>query len=739
MAAIKLKLKGNNKTVKSKKKTLFDNNTFSKELVNNIETNDEKKKFENKIDLNEQNLDSFLNNIPEIIIKDNSNNKRKLELNDDELEDSSDDDDNIKNKKPSNKIKNKKKKIIQNNHFINDIENNNTNTTLVHYETLGNIDLIKLKLDKQIDLQIISEEGREENNGNIPKPLYDWIDFGIPPVIYTNFINNLQFNKPTMIQAISYPIITNNLFNFIGISPTGTGKTLSYILPIIKKMILSDTKKESISVIIAPTRELTQQIHNQFIRYLHKIDLINLILTNPGQDISKEIALVKKCSHNNSKFIIISTPGRLIDLMTLNNGSLINLNNINNIVMDECDRLLDLGFAPQVKNILNSVTNNTDCCKMMFSATMPSFLEKFAYKMLSSASNKTLIKCTVGGINKCKETILQKVIIVSDEVEKYQQLLSLIETNPNEPLVIFVKTQLTCDDIGSKIDSKFYKDNNIYLLHAGRSDTERVQVIEDFKLNCIEFKKNRDNKVYKRPILFCTQLLSRGLDIPEINMILIYNALNSESQYVHTVGRTGRFDNEKGVCITLLNEMEIDCAQVLYKQIINYSSEKSFLNMDKNTVETLTKMNSNFWKGVENGKFKNIDQGFTGKGLMNFKKNGLVEEEVNNEEDEDDITLETSDILFDKKLSKYHQSISIDSLPQFIKRDLVKAANLDKIRKKTGSVITLTGSYKIGKGVLLNVTNEDKLTVLETMVVLNDAFNSLKEKYIRQQQQKFSI
>lgn len=729
---LKPKLKGKGKKLTGVKRgLLFDSFSSSKDHVISKGSDSTVAELGNEYIEKAANIDSFLDNIPKMGIEnENYENKKNSILDYIEIDEISDDEP----KRQEKKSQPKRKKVVSS-HYAdgNGIQKEN-DSNLLAYETLSEVDLVKLKLDQQIDLLVID---KDNSGSGIPKPLYDWIDFGIPPVIYGNFINNLQFNEPTLIQAISYPIITQNKFDFIGISPTGTGKTLSYILPIIKKIILSDTKKESISIIIAPTRELISQIHNQFIKYLHKIDLIKLVLTNPGQDISKEIGLIKTWNSNNAKYIIISTPGRLIDLMTLNNGKLINSNSIHNIVMDECDRLLDLGFAPQMKNILNSVKHNEHCSKMLFSATMPSFLENFAFKLFASSSHKGLIKCTVGAINKCKASILQKVVIVSDEVEKYQCLLSLIEQNKNESLVIFVKTQVTCDDIGSKIDSKFYRDNNIYLLHAGRSDEERVQVIEDFKLNCTEFKNNSENSVYKRPILFCTQLLSRGLDIPEINLIIIYNALNSESQYVHTVGRTGRFENENGVCLTLLNEMDVDCAQVLYKQIINYPTEKSFLNMDPKIASTLTDMNAKFWEGVEKGKFKNIDQGFTGKGLTNYSKISPADEEGN--ANEEDIILESSSLQFDKKLQKYLQSISIDSLPQLIKRDFIKASNLDHIRKKTGSTITLTGNYKVGQGVLLNVANEDKLTVLETMVVLNDAFNSLNEKYKKQQQQKFSI
>lgn len=726
----KSKSKGKKPTA-VKKELLFDSFNKSMDHVNRKASNSAVLELGSELIAKTGNIESFLKHIPKMSIeKANYGNKENKILEYIDLKEISDDEP----KRQEKKIHLKRKKVVNSHQPDSSGLRKENDSSLLDYDTLSEVDLVKLKLDKQIDLQVIDKG----NSGcGIPKPLYDWIDFGIPPVIYENFISNLKFNKPTLIQSISYPIITQNKFDFIGISPTGTGKTLSYILPIIKKIILSDTKKESISIIIAPTRELTSQIHNQFIRYLHKIDLIKLVVTNPGQDISKEIGLIKTWKSNNAKYIIISTPGRLIDLMTLNNGNLINTNNIHNIVTDECDRLLDLGFAPQMKNILNSVKDNENCSKMLFSATMPSFLENFAFKLFASSSDKGLIKCTVGAINKCKASILQKVVLVSDEVEKYQCLLSFIVQNKNESLVIFVKTQITCDDIGSKIDSKFYKDNNIYLLHAGRSDEERVQVIEDFKLNCTEFKKNSDSGMYKRPILFCTQLLSRGLDIPEINFIIIYNALNSESQYVHTVGRTGRFENESGVCLTLLNELDVDCAQVLYKQIINYPNEKSFLRMDPKIVSALAEMNEKFWEGVEKGKFKNIDQGFTGKGLANLSKIGPADEEVN--EKEEDIILESSNLQFDKKLHKYLQSISIDSLPQLIKRDFIKASNLDQIRKKTGSTITLTGNYKVGQGVLLNVANEDKLTVLETMVVLNDAFNSLNQKYKKQQQQKFSI
>ncbi|KAL6932359.1 hypothetical protein ACO0OL_003837 [Hanseniaspora opuntiae] len=734
MGIIKVKLKSNDKKSFKENRKLFN---VPKEKEQQGLTNLVDKNTKNKIDGVGSNLESYLTNIGTI----NSSSENKLIEVSDQIFEKYHENETAINKKKVRKIEHNsktkpnksKKKVIKSNVTSSDTIKHNDD-----YEAMSESELMKLQIESQVSIEITP------NNSTItkiPKINNRWIDFGIPPQIYKNFQANLKFPKPTTVQALAYPLITKTTgFNLIAISPTGTGKTLAYVLPIIKKMFGS-FERGMISIIIAPTRELTKQVHSQFSAYLGDIDLISLVMTNPGEDISVEISRIKRImgdGNRNKKMVVISTPGRLIDLLTVNNGTLLDYKMIGDIVMDEFDRLLDLGFAPQIKNILNAVKGNQLCNKMMFSATMPSFLETFANKLLHE-DGKTLVKFTVGGLNKCRENILQKVCIVTDRVEKYRALVNIINKYKKEPLVVFVKTQTTCDEIGSDIDSKFYKDNNIYLLHAGRSVEERSQVVDEYKQNCIEFKNKTGNSaIFKRPILFCTQLLSRGLDIPNINIIVIYDSINSESQYVHTVGRTGRHENQNGVCITILNENEVECAQVLYRQIIKYPKEKSFKQMPEETKKIIETMNAEFWEGVKNGKFKNIDQGFSGKGLNNYEASTSLDTD-DEENSLEDLSMNVSEMTFDSKKNKHVQSIYVDDIPQMIKRELLKASQLERIQNKTGSIITIVGVYKKDKGVEINVSNGDKLNLLETMTIINDFFNGLKKKMIKQQEQGFSI
>ncbi|CAI8493269.1 unnamed protein product [Hanseniaspora opuntiae] len=691
MGIIKVKLKSNDKKSFKENKKLFN---VPKEKEQQGLTNLVDKNTNNKIDELGSNLESYLTNIGTI----NSSSENKLIEVSDQIFEKYHENETAINKKKSN------------------VASSDTIRHNDDYEAMSESELMKLQIESQVNIEITP------NNSTItkiPKINNRWIDFGIPPQIYKNFQANLKFPKPTTVQALAYPLITKTTgFNLIAISPTGTGKTLAYVLPIIKKMYTISSSA-----------------------YLGDIDLISLVMTNPGEDISVEISRIKRImgdGNRNKKMVVISTPGRLIDLLTVNNGTLLDYNMIGDIVMDEFDRLLDLGFAPQIKNILNAVKGNQLCNKMMFSATMPSFLETFANKLLHE-NGKTLVKFTVGGLNKCRENILQKVCIVTDRVEKYRALVDIINKYKREPLVVFVKTQTTCDEIGSDIDSKFYKDNNIYLLHAGRSVEERSQVVDEYKQNCMEFKNKTGNSViFKRPILFCTQLLSRGLDIPNINIIVIYDSINSESQYVHTVGRTGRHENQNGVCITILNENEVECAQILYRQIIKYPKEKSFKQMPEETKKIIETMNAEFWEGVKNGKFKNIDQGFSGKGLNNYEASTSLDTD-DEENSLEDLSMNVSEMTFDSKKNKHVQSIYVDDIPQMIKRELLKASQLERIQNKTGSIITIIGVYKKDKGVEINVSNGDKLNLLETMTIINDFFNGLKKKMIKQQEQGFSI
>ena len=161
--------------------------------------------------------------------------------------------------------------------------------------------------------------------------------------------------------------------------------------------------------------------------------------------------------------------------------------------------------------------------------------------------------------------------------------------------------------------------------------------------------------------------------------------------------------------------------------------------MPEKTKKIIEAMNSEFWDGVKKGKFKNMDQGFSGKGLNNFEGSSGLKSDDEDENTLEDLSLNISVITFDNKKKKHTQSIYVDELPQMIKRDLMKASKLEKIQNKTGSIITILGTYKKDKGVEINVSNGDKLNLLETMTVINDFFNNLKNKFIKQQSQIFSI
>lgn len=323
------------------------------------------------------------------------------------------------------------------------------------------------------------------------------------PVEIQKALKALNFNEPTPIQAQTIPLASEGK-DFMACAETGSGKTAAYAIPTVVSLLAN---KEKHALILAPTRELAQQIAD-FFRDLTKFcDGLSVTALIGGADIYKQFRSLKK-----NPRILVATPGRLTD--HLHRKSL-SLDNTEFLILDEGDRMLDMGFAPQLDEILKFLPKQRQTS--LFTATLPDKVRKLAEKYLTKPE-----QVNVGRISLPVLTISQSVVEVASR-EKDNRLVD--ELNKRESsVIIFAKTKVKVDKIMNMLDSYGFK---VDLIHGGRSQGQRNRALANFRAG-------------KSRILCATDVASRGIDIPSVAHVINYDLPMMVEDYVHRIGRTGR-------------------------------------------------------------------------------------------------------------------------------------------------------------------------------------------------------
>ncbi|AET38015.1 DEAD-box RNA helicase PRP5 Ecym_2269 [Eremothecium cymbalariae DBVPG len=548
---------------------------------------------------------------------------------------------------------------------------------------------------------------------NCPGPITKWTHLGLTSDVMDLLVKEFQFNFPTPIQSQAIPAIMSGR-DIIGISKTGSGKTVSFLLPLLRQIKsqrpLRVGETGPIGLLLAPTRELAVQIHEEVVKFTAANPRIKSICCTGGSEIKKQINDIKRGIE-----IIVATPGRFIDLLSLNSGNLVNPKRIVFVVLDEADRLFDLGFEPQVNQIMKCIRPDKQC--VLFSATFPTKLKSFASKILHNP-----IHITINSKSLINENIEQRVEIFGDEESKFKSLLHwLVPTQTrevDEKTIIFVSSQQICDFLSNRLEVNGL---GTFSIHAGKPFNERTWNLRSFKET-------------KNGILICTEVLSRGLNVPEVSLVLIYNAAKSFAQYVHTTGRTARGTN-KGMAVTLLMNNELAASYILMKSMRDEEINKHH----HATISKLQQMSDQFNEGLKTGEYR-LAKGFGGKGLDHLDK---VNEEKHTEErrhfDADsgtasnDISEPGQDVAVTeesqsvsvprldysiKKMvnpdgtSTYFAHVQINDLPQVVRWEATKFTTLSSIKHETGCSITNKGRfYPSGQGPH-DTTDEPKLYLL---------------------------
>ncbi|EJS42303.1 prp28p [Saccharomyces arboricola H-6] len=408
------------------------------------------------------------------------------------------------------------------------------------------------------DFAIVTKGGAVEN------PMRNWEDRNIIPEDLLRIVTQkLQFHSPTPIQRITIPNVCNTkkYRDFLGVASTGSGKTLAFIIPILIRLSRSPPRPPSLKImdgpkalILAPTRELVQQIHAESEKvtkiWSRENDYDCRVVSIVGGHSLEEISfsLSEGCD------ILVATPGRLID--SLENHLLV-MKQVETLVLDEADKMIDLGFEDQVTNILTKVDINADSAihrqTMMFTATMTAVIEKIAAGYMKKPVYATI------GLDTGSEPLIQQIVEYADSDEdKFRKLKSIV-TKYEPPIIIFINYKQTADWLAET----FQKETNmkVTILHGSKSQEQREHSLQLFRRG-------------EAQIMVATNVAARGLDIPNVSLVVNFQIPKKIDDYVHRIGRTGRAAKE-GTAISFVSSTE---DETLVRELQKYVKKHDPLN-----------------------------------------------------------------------------------------------------------------------------------------------------------------
>ena len=339
----------------------------------------------------------------------------------------------------------------------------------------------------------------------------------------------MGFVEPTPIQLRAFPIILAGK-DLIGTAQTGTGKTAAFALPILTLLAKHGAFR---CLVIEPTRELAAQVETAFRDYGRFTDL-RVSLVHGGVGYGKQRDELKRGID-----VLAATPGRLLDLLEQRTMT---LQQVNILVLDEVDRMLDMGFLPDVRRIVEKIP--TDRQTLLFSATLPPEIERLAAWVLRDPE---LVE--IGVRRSPAETVTHAVYPVAAE-QKFDLLMALLERTNFDSALIFCRTKHGADRIARQL--KVGK-HSVAVLHSNRTQRERIEALEGFKSG-------------KYEVMVATDIASRGLDIAGVSHVINYDVPEHPEDYVHRIGRTGRAQNV-GDAFTLMNGEELPALQAIERFI----------------------------------------------------------------------------------------------------------------------------------------------------------------------------
>lgn len=337
-------------------------------------------------------------------------------------------------------------------------------------------------------------------------------------------IEAMGYERPSPIQEQAIPLILQGN-DLIACAQTGTGKTAAFLLPVIHRLLTEPRKSDSIkALIVAPTRELAIQIDQQLqgFAYFAGISSIAVYGGGTGAGFDQEKRALQQGAQ-----VIIATPGRLISHLSM---GYVDFSNLKYLILDEADRMLDMGFLPNISRIISFLPSQRQT--LLFSATMPEGIRRLTEKILIAPHQINL------AVSKPAENVLQAAYLVHEN-QKVALVESLIQGKELPLILIFGSTKAGVKELESALRRKKM---NVSAIHSDLEQEQRIEVMNRFKAGALQ-------------ILVATDIVSRGIDVDDISLVINYNVPGDAEDYVHRVGRTARAERS-GVAITFISEKE---------------------------------------------------------------------------------------------------------------------------------------------------------------------------------------
>ena len=384
-----------------------------------------------------------------------------------------------------------------------------------------------------------AEKVREDSGisilrGPAPKPVRTFEEASFPDYILSE-IKHYGFKKPTPIQMQGFPVALSGK-DVVGIADTGSGKTLTFLLPALVHILAQEELRRGdgpIALILAPTRELAVQIHTEVNKFA-RVAKIKSTCCYGGVSRGPQA----RDLHSGVE-ICIATPGRLIDFVE---SGTTNLKRVTYLVLDEADRMLDMGFEPQVRKIVRDI--RSDRQTLMWSATWPKEVQSLARDLCREEP----VHINIGSTELTASHNIKQTVEVVKQYEKPEKLNRLLEKimDGKSKILIFTATKRGCDDLTRQLRIDGWP---ALCIHGDKSQQERDWVLQEFRES-------------KSPIMIATDVASRGLDVKDIVYVINYDLPNQVEDYVHRIGRTGRA-GAKGHSFTFFTEDKAKLAKEL--------------------------------------------------------------------------------------------------------------------------------------------------------------------------------
>ncbi len=337
-------------------------------------------------------------------------------------------------------------------------------------------------------------------------------------------LSAMNFTKPTPIQEQAIPAILDNK-DLIACAQTGTGKTAAYLLPILDKITQSQQSNQINTIILAPTRELALQIDQQLEGFAYFVPVSSAAVYGGGDGASWD---QQKNALVNGADIVIATPGRLIAHLNL---GYVNVSKLEHLILDEADRMLDMGFYDDIMRIVSQLPKKRQT--LLFSATMPHKIRELANKILVQPEQINI------AISKPAAGVVQLAYLAYDQ-QKFGLITHLLAEKEFTSIIIFSSTKQKVKEVERTLQRNGFAAKAI---HSDLEQGERETVLRNFK--------NRETQ-----ILIATDILSRGIDIENIDMVINFDVPHDAEDYIHRIGRTARASST-GIAVTFVNEKEI--------------------------------------------------------------------------------------------------------------------------------------------------------------------------------------